>query len=172
MFEIFCIHYLPSEKFYCIHKKKLSLKSFCGQLSKGPLAYKLRLYTSYMIWRKVPQTALSITLGPRGFTLQNTTPWASLKFPKWHPFHSITDPAWSNPFQSMTVMRIVNLIQTPNTLLIVQKKTPCIFHKSTLCQLKSQLAWILADLLKVEGQQLIKMNRQLIKQTHFDKQFS
>ena len=59
---------------------------------------------------------------PRGFTLQNPIPRASLQFSKLHPFLSITDPALSNPFQSITVVRNVNLIQISNTLWIVQKK--------------------------------------------------
>ena len=65
-------------------------------------------------------------LAPRGFTLQNTTLRASLRFSKWHPFHSIIDLALSNPFQSMTV-RITNLVQTPTTLWIVQKRNPLHF---------------------------------------------
>ena len=35
----------------------------------------------------------SMSCKPRGSTLQNTTPRARLQFSKWHPFHSITDPA-------------------------------------------------------------------------------
>ena len=66
---------------------------------------------------------------PRGFTLQNTTPRASLRFSKWHPFHSITYLALSNPFQSMTLVRIINLIQIPNALCIVQKRNPLHFPR-------------------------------------------
>ena len=57
-----------------------------------------------------------LDLDPRGFTLQNTTPRATLQFSKWDPFHSITGQALSDPHQFMTIVRIVSLIQIPNTL--------------------------------------------------------
>ena len=101
-------------------------------------------------------TSLGTTTLPRGFTLQNTAPRASLQFSKWHPFYSISDPPSSNHFPSMTVVIILKPYSKPKYTWLVN---------ILACLDDSRLA-------KSGGVAAYQNEQKLLKKTHVDKQFS